>query len=317
LMSDIGERDDDMFDCVSGASGNSQQPLPWLTYVSTGDLDAATAAASSADVVIVQVATTSSEGSDRTTLSLSDDENDLVAAAAAANPNTIVIANAPGALLMPWADDVAAIIMSFMPGEQGGAGQTDVLYGHVNPSARLPVTLPNMDNEVAFTEEQYPGVGVDQDHTFATYTEELLIGYRWYDANNVVPKFAFGHGLSYTSFTYDATSLTVQQSGNGDASSFTVTLSVTNSGDRDGSEVVQLYLGFPEAAQEPPKQLKGVAKVAISVDDTETITFALTPRDFSIWDVDIHDWAQVNGTFSVSIGAASDDIRASTTIDIA
>lgn len=105
-------------DCVSGSSGNSQQPLTWLTYVPTGNLTAATQAAQEADIVIVGVATTSSEGSDRTTLSLSDSENELIATAAAANVNTIVVANSPGAILMPWADDVAAIILSFMPGEQ-------------------------------------------------------------------------------------------------------------------------------------------------------------------------------------------------------
>jgi beta-glucosidase len=301
-------------DCVSGSSGNSQQPLSWLTYVPTGDLDAATAAASAADIVIVAVATTSSEGSDRSTLSLSDDENDLVAAAATANSNTIVVANAPGALLMPWADDVAAILMSFMPGEQGGAGQTDVLYGDVNPSARLPITLPNMDNEIAFTEDQYPGVGVDQDHTFATYSEELLIGYRWYYANNVVPNFAFGHGLSYTAFTYSK-SLMINKGDDSDYS-YTIGLSITNTGDRAGSEVAQLYLGFPESAQEPPMQLKGISKITLDVGGDDLVVFELSVRDFSIWDVDAHAWSPLSGTFTVYVGAASDDIRASDTIEV-
>jgi hypothetical protein len=118
LKFDDSGYDGEAYSCVSGSSGNSQQPLSWLTYVPSGDLDAASSAASDADLVIVAVAITSGEGSDRTTLSLSDDDNNLVVAAANANANTIVVANTPGAILMPWADQVAAIVLSFMPGEQ-------------------------------------------------------------------------------------------------------------------------------------------------------------------------------------------------------
>lgn len=128
-------------------------------------------------MTIVSVATTSSEGSDRGTLSLGEAQDSLVAAAAAAARGpVVVVVNAPGAVLMPWSKDVDAILLNFMPGEQGGSGQADVLWGDVNPAARLPVTLPNADNEVGFTEEQYPGVG---EGPVVSYSEGLLVGYRW------------------------------------------------------------------------------------------------------------------------------------------
>jgi beta-glucosidase len=190
-----------------------------------------------------------------------------------------------------------------------------VLYGDVNPSARLPVTIPNIDNEIQFTEEMYPGVGVDNDHTFATYSEELLIGYRWYNANGVTPKFAFGHGLSYTTFDYGAVSA-VSDHDDDDANAYTVTVDVSNKGGRSGAEVVQLYVSFPSEAQEPPYQLRGISKLDLDVSEQGTAAFALTSRDFSIWDTTTHDWSVVNGTFTVSVGSASDNLKSSTTIVI-
>jgi beta-glucosidase len=189
---------------VSGSAGvgDSQALLSsWVTYFTTEQVigtnnSAALEAIGAADAVVVAVATTSGEGSDRATLSLSDDENELVATTAAAaaawesaatfsaggkssssgSNKVAVVVNSPGAVLLPWLNDVGAVLLNFLPGEQAGLGQADVLWGDVNPSARLPLTLPNEDNEVGFTEEQYPGVGPDSDHTFVSYSESLLIG---------------------------------------------------------------------------------------------------------------------------------------------
>jgi beta-glucosidase len=137
--------------------------------------------------------------------------------------------------------------------------------------------------------------------TEAHYTEKLEIGYRWYDAHDVKPAFCFGHGLSYTNFTYRMI----------DISSTSVMVEVMNSGTKhSGAEVAQLYLGFPAAAGEPPKQLKGFHKTEVLAPGAKTtITFVLADRDMSIWDTSAHDWSIVEGEFTVHVGSSSRDIR--------
>jgi beta-glucosidase len=215
-------------------------------------------------------------------------------------------------VLLPWKNSVAAVLLNFLAGEQAGHGLADVLWGDVSPSARLPVTLPNRDNEVEFTEAQYPGVG---DGPTATYSEGLLVGYRWYDAHAVAPEFPFGHGLSYTSFAYGALTVTPAEDGSG---GWFAAVQVTNAGSVSGAEVAQLYLAFPEGADEPPQQLKGVAKVGpLAPGAAATVTFGLPERAFSTWDSQQHAWAAANGTFTLSVGASSRDFRGTTTLDVA
>jgi beta-glucosidase len=150
-----------------------------VKYCRGDDLKAASALASRCGTAVVIVATTSSEGSDRTTLSLGEAQDNLVYAVAGVNNRTIVAVTNPGAVLLPWAslESVKAILVRGFPGQENGNSLADVLFGIVNPYARLPVTMPNKDNEVLFTSEQYPGIGSPPD---ATYTEELLIGYRYH-----------------------------------------------------------------------------------------------------------------------------------------
>lgn len=287
-----------------------------VVYYNNGeDVSAAVALAEKCTLAIVVVATTSSEGSDRDTLSLGDAQNNLVSSVAAVNSQTIVDVVAPGAVLMPWATMVSAILVSWMPGQEAGNGFADVLFGVVNPSARLPVTIPNKDNEVGFTPEQYPGTGAFMRE--AAYTEELLIGYRWYDAYDVVPLYPFGHGLSYTTFEYSALKLQVTNdfpSEHADRHSSkrirtVVDVVVKNVGPRDGSEVIQVYLSFPSEAGEPLRQLRAFKKVSLKSQSSSIVQFALTNRDFSIWNSELHNWELVAGTFTVFIGASSRDLR--------
>lgn len=149
--------------------------LTEVTYLDGKDVDAAVALASKCQYTVVVVATTSSEGGDRPTLSLGDAQNTLVSRVAMSGSNVVVSVVSPGAVLLPWADEVKAILMSWLPGQEAGNGLADVLTGKVNPYGRLPVTIPNMDNEVQFTEEQYPGVGTPPS---AVYSEHMLVGYR-------------------------------------------------------------------------------------------------------------------------------------------
>jgi beta-glucosidase len=135
----------------------------------------------------------------------------------------------------------------------------------------------------------------------ATYSEGLLVGYRWYHASNVVPLFSFGHGLSYTSFQYDNLSI--------DPSDNTVSFELTNVGSLSGSEVPQLYLSYPDGSGEPPLQLKGFTKVELQPNETRDVQFNLTARSLSVWDLDSHDWSELTGEFSIGVGASSADIR--------
>ena len=185
-----------------------------------------------------------------------------------------------------------------------GNALADVLFGDVNPSGKLHITMPNVDNEIGFTKEQYPGTGIPP---VAVYSEGLLVGYKYYDFKEISPKFCFGHGLSYTSFKYS--DLVVSKG----SDSVQVLFVVENNGPVDGSEVSQLYLSFPESAGEPVRQLKGFYKASLASGESATIKLELKPRDMSIWDTESHNWALVNGEFGVLVGSSSRDIRLSTT----
>lgn len=281
-----------------------------VTYNDGTNPASAAAAAAAADLVVVVVGMSSAEGHDRTTLAYPTDQLAMVTAvAAAAGKKTVVVAINPGAILAPWVHTVAATLLMNVPGLEMGNALVDLLYGDVVPSGRLPITLPNKDNEVGFTEEQYPGTkssGSDG-HLVSNYSERLRVGYRWYDATATAPAFPFGYGLSYTAFGYSG--LTV------DNAALTVTFKLANVGKVfAGAEVPQLYLGFPAAAEEPPKQLKAFTKVQLAVGAVQTVVFTLTPRALSVWDEVGHKWALVEGTFGVFVGSSSRDIRLTSTL---
>jgi beta-glucosidase len=257
--------------------------------------------AAAADVAIVCVSTPSSEGSDRPNLDLADLDDALVAAVVAAQPRTVVSLNSPSAIVMDWADQAGALLAAFYPGQEMGNALADVIFGDVNPAARLPMTWPkrNEDNPLP-TPEQYPGVNGS-----VYYTEKLLIDYRWFDANSVAPRFPFGHGLSFTSFAYSSLSIDTASS----APNVVVTFEVKNTGARDGREVPQLYLAFPASAGEPVRVLRGFASVELAAGASAPVRLELAPRDMSIWDVGAYAWALQSGEFTVTIGASSRDFR--------
>jgi beta-glucosidase len=300
----------------------------------------AAAVAAAADVAIVVLAQTSTEGHDRANLTLFQSE--LVPLAAAANKNTIVVTISPGPYLTaPWLGAAAALLDMGLPGEQEGSALVDVLTGAVNPAGRMPHTLPNVENEVRMTEAQYPGTppnctnsypgncagtgsppacGDTPDPTpaatggaatcvptYANYTEGLEVGYRWYDAHGVTPAFAFGHGLSYTTFGYSGLSVGADRA---------VSATVTNTGKVRGAEVAQLYLRYPEAAGEPFKQLRGFQKVMLEPGATAIVHFALPDRWLSTWDEGAHAWKLARGTFAVHVGASVADIRLSSNFTV-
>jgi len=269
-------------------------------YSDGSDTAAAAALAADADAVLIFVGTTSSEGGDRRDLSLEDEDKLIGAVAATAGDKVTVVAVTPGAILTPWRDEVGAILIPFMPGQEYGNAITDVLFGDVNPSAKLPITFPKVENEVGFAQEQYPGK-----NGVSLYSEGLEVGYRWYAAHDVKPAFPFGHGLSYTNFEYSALSI----------EGHTISCQIKNVGSVDGAEIVQVYLGFPEQAGEPPKQLKQFQRVALASGKHATVSLQLDEMSLSIWDITVHDWAIVPGEFKVMVGSSSGDIRLTGTLN--
>jgi beta-glucosidase len=287
-----------------------------VEYNDGKDLSSATALAAQCDTVIVNVATTCGEGNDRPTLALGDGQDELVSAIVTANPRTIVSVVSPGPVLMPWAKQVPAVIESWLPGQEAGNALADVLFGIVNPSARLHVTMPNKDNEVNFSEMQYPGVGHPPS---AFYTEGLLIGYRYYDAHEMTPNFCFGHGLSYSSFSYANLKVTPAAATAPLTDSTvvaTVSVEITNTGYLSGAEIPQLYVSFPPEAKEPPKILKGFLKVELAASQSKTVEFQLTQRDLSIWDVATHHWTMLSGEYTALVGSSSCDLKGSAAFSV-
>ena len=274
-------------------------PQAKVSYHDGSDPAAAAEIARFADVAIVMVGNRDRENQDRPNLSLPEDQDALIAALAAANPHVIVVLKTGGPVLMPWLNKVSAVLQAWYPGEEDGRAIASLLFGKVSPSGKLPMTFPKAENEVpANTPAQYPGV-----NGVATYSEKLQVGYRWYDAQNVEPLFPFGFGLSYTTFRMNNLKLTGPVAGK-----VTVQLDVTNTGKREGHEVVQVYVGFPTGAGEPPKQLKGFARVGPPPGATEHVSVTLDERAFSIWDTGTSKWKIVPGTFQVMVGDSSRDL---------
>jgi beta-glucosidase len=268
-----------------------------VTYSDGRDLNSAAAAAKSADVVLVMVGNKDGEGKDRPNITLPQNQDALVSAVAQANPKTIVILKTAGPVLMPWVDQVPAILEAWYPGEEDGNVVADVVFGDVNPSGKLPMTFPVALADVpAHTPQQYPGVDGN-----AVYSEKLLVGYRWYDAQNIAPLFPFGFGLSYT--TFSMSNLTVSPAS--PDNTVQVGVDVTNTGPRRGAEVVQIYVSAPAPAGEPPKQLKGFAKLTLDPRQTQHVNVTLNQRAFSIWDTTANQWAVASGQHEILVGDSS------------
>lgn len=264
--------------------------------------------ASNSDVAIVCVGQQTSEGSDRSSLSLPNGQDALVSAVAAANPHTIVVIYSSSATLMPWANQVAAILCAWYPGQENGNALAQVLFGDVNPSGKLTVTIPAAPSQVpASTPAQFPGL-----LGHVSYSEGLQVGHRWYDANNIVPLFPFGFGLSYTTFGYSNLAVSAVSP----AGQVQVGFDLTNTGTRAGSEVAEIYLGLPAAAGEPPKLLKGFQKLALAPGQTQHAAFSLGWEDLANWDATARGWIVTPGTFQVMIGASSRDIRLAGTFSV-
>ncbi|WP_238365366.1 beta-glucosidase [Mesobacterium pallidum] len=273
------------------------------------EITAAAKAAAEADTALVFVGRSGewdTEGSDLEDIRLPGRQDELVAAVLAANPKTVVVLQTGGPVEMPWVADAPAILQAWYPGQECGNAIADVLFGDAEPGGRLPQTFPARweDNPTRSQDpEVYPGLDGR-----VRYEESLMIGYRHYDAQGITPLFPFGHGLSYTRF--EMAELSAWAEG--------AELTVTNTGDRAGSTVVQLYLGPVTPVEGRPKRvLRGFAKVRLGAGESARIEIPLSPRDFARFDLAGQCWQVAAGDYRIEVGFSATDLRLDATVTAA
>jgi beta-glucosidase len=285
-------------------------PQAKLTYVDGKSIAAAVAQAKLADVAIVFANQYMSEGKDSPTLSLPDGQDALIAAVTAANPHTLVVLETGGPVSMPWHDSVAAILATWYPGIGGAQAMANVLFGDVNPSGKLPVTFAA--READLPHPQIPGListtgkigtadgASDVRHGFdAVYTEGARIGYKWFESEHKQPLFAFGFGLSYTTFAYSGLTL--------DAVARSATFKITNTGKRSGDEIAQVYVELPASAGEHFKRLAGWQRLTLAAGESRTVTVKLAPRTLAVFDTAKDALDILPGSYRVVVGPSSSE----------
>lgn len=277
-------------------------PNAAITFVDGKDPTAAARAAAGADVALVFLNQWTSESIDAPMV-LPDNQDALIAAVAAANPHTVAILENGGPVLMPWIDRVPAVLEAWYPGSAGGEAIANLLFGRVNPSGHLPVTFPASESQLP--RPVRPGTGLADGQMFTIdYSEGAAVGYKWFDAKGLQPLFPFGHGLSYTSFGYGPLSATANPDG-----SITARFTVRNTGQRRGMDVAQVYLSAPAGVFEAPRRLGAFQKVDLEPGASQAVTVTIDPRLAAVFDESAHQWRIAPGTYRLSLGESSRDIR--------
>jgi beta-glucosidase len=252
------------------------------------------------------------EGADAVGIDLSDDHQELIRQVAAVNPRTVVILS-NGAVLRtaPWDGAVPAIVEGWLLGQAGGGAVADVLFGRVNPSGRLAETIPvRLQDHPSYLD--FPG-----EHGHVRYGEGLYVGYRGFDAREQEVGYPFGFGLSYTTFGYGRATARVVEGG-ATADGVEIRVPVTNTGARDGREVVQVYASLPgSAVSRAPRELKAFASVPLAAGETATVTLTVDRADLAYWDTGLNRWAVEGGRYQFAVGASSRDLRAVAAAEVA
>ncbi|HMM04843.1 MULTISPECIES: glycoside hydrolase family 3 C-terminal domain-containing protein [unclassified Dysgonomonas] len=246
------------------------------------------------------------EGNDRSSLGLPYGQDKVIAELAKANKNLVVVNISGNAVAMPWVNEVPAIMQVWYLGTEAGNAIASILVGDANPSGKLPFTFPvKLEDNGAHKLGEYPGNGEE------TYNEGIFVGYRWTEKEKIKPLFAFGHGLSYTTFSYGKVVADKKEMTVSDKISFTV--NIKNTGNREGSEIVQLYISdLKSSVVRPVKELKGFQKVSLKPGEEKAVTIIIDKAALSFFDADKHDWVAESGDFEALIGASSSDIKAKT-----
>lgn len=243
------------------------------------------------------------EGQDRLEYALPYEQDKVIEALAAVNPRLAVVVISGNGVAMPWVEKVPAVLMGWFSGSETGNALADVLFGKVNPSGKLPFTMPvKLEDNGAHALGSYSPTDSE-----IYYKESILVGYRWAEKKEIAPLFAFGHGLSYTTFEYSDFKCGESMTENG---KLELSLKVTNTGDMDGKEIVQMYVGDDECSLlRPVKELKGFDKVSLKAGESAVVKFTVTPDMLKFYDDKAGEWRSEKGDFTVYVGAASDDIR--------
>ena len=242
------------------------------------------------------------ESIDRPDMKLPNSQDEIITKLIQANPKTVVFMVAGSAVEMPWAKQANSIVWGWYGGMEAGNAFADILMGDINPNGKMPITLPE------HLEDTAPIALDDYNEVESLYKEGVFIGYRWFEKQNIKPIFSFGHGLSYSTFSYSDLKLSSKNL-SGDTS-LTVTAKVTNTSKVAGAEIVQLYLNDKQSSVERPiKELKGFDKVFLQPGESKTVSIKLTKRDLSFWDIQTNDWLAESGEFQIMLGASVDDIR--------
>lgn len=269
---------------------------------STSSIDEAVAAALAADVAVVFAglpAPMESEGFDRTTLDLPEGQVRLIEALAATPTPVVVVLNNGGVVHLPWADRVDALLECWLGGQAGGSAVVDVLFGDAEPGGRLAESVPEHVAQLP-SDRNFPGLPRQVE-----YREGLYVGYRFHDSAGVPARFPFGAGRSYTNFEWSEVALT------GEGTDVSLQVLVTNTGDRSGSDVVQVYVrDVVSSVRRPDKELKGFSKVHLGSGESELVIVQLDRRSFAVWDVTAHDWLIETGTFEIVVARSSVDVEA-------
>ncbi|MCH5246873.1 MAG: glycoside hydrolase family 3 C-terminal domain-containing protein [Muribaculaceae bacterium] len=246
------------------------------------------------------------ESTDRKEYGLPFSQPELIEALTAVNPNVVLVLLSGNAVEMPWINKVPAILQGWYLGTMGGASLASVISGEVNPSGKLPFSFPVKltDNGAHYYgEASYPGIDQSQE-----YMEDIFVGYRWHDTKKIPALFPFGHGLSYTTFSYGKP--VVSSSKMSADGSITVTVPVTNTGNVEGKEVVQLYIqDVKSSLPRPIKELKGFEKISLKPGETTNVVFNITPNDLKFFEPESHQWIAEPGDFKALIGTSSTDIK--------
>lgn len=273
------------------------------------DVDADALAAAS-DLSIIFASDRLSEGADSGLgLSLPGDQDAVVRRLAGLSRRTVVVLNSNSAVLMPWIDDVDAVLELWYPGQQVGLALERLLFGDVSPSGKLPLTFPrSLDDAVRI------GAGIE-----VPFDEGLYVGYKGYDRSGVEPLFPFGHGLTYSNFSLGSMSVTVAAgsgSSNDSSAAVIVTSTLSNTGGVGARQVVQLYVGYPEAAEEPPKLLRAFEKVELAAGESSMVMLRVEEDDLRVWNETTEGWSLVSGTYEFMLGFSAGDIKLSKSVEL-
>ena len=258
-----------------------------------------------------------SEGFDRTHLNMPANQNELIARISEVQPNVVVVLHSGSPIAMPWLDKVAGVLQMYLAGQASGGAAVNLLFGDATPCGKLAETFPlHLEDNPSYL--NFPG-----NREKVCYQEGVFIGYRYYDKKKMDVLFPFGYGLSYTDFTYSNMKVTVNGKNADDidvikeTDEIVVSADITNTGNCDGAEIVQLYIKNPVVYEiRPEKELRDFAKVFLKAGETKTVTFTLNARAFSYYETRIHDWYAESGDYEILLASSSRDIRLQDTVSI-